>query len=88
MDNTNGQSIKGYELRDRIGTGGFGAVYKAYQSTVGREVAIKIILPRFANQPDFIRRFESEAQIVARLEHGEARVAHAIVAPGIGLIPP
>lgn len=61
--------IKGYELRERIGTGGFGAVYKAYQSTIGREVAIKIILPGLANQPDFIRRFESEAQLVARLEH-------------------
>jgi serine/threonine protein kinase len=49
--------------------GGFGAVYRAYQTTVGREVAIKIILPGLANQPDFIRRFETEAQLVARLEH-------------------
>lgn len=62
-------NIKGYDLRDRIGAGGFGAVYRAYQTTVGREVAIKIILPGLANQPDFIRRFESEAQLVARLEH-------------------
>jgi len=62
-------NLKGYELRERIGAGGFGAVYKAYQSTVGREVAVKIILPGLANQPDFIRRFEGEAQIVARLEH-------------------
>jgi len=36
---------------------------------VGREVAIKIILPEFANRPDFIRRFETEAQLVAQLEH-------------------
>ena len=69
MDNLSGHIIKGYELRERIGTGGFGAVYRAYQSTVAREVAIKIILPGFANQPDFIRRFEAEAQIIARLEH-------------------
>ena len=62
-------NLKGYELRERIGAGGFGAVYKAYQSTIGREVAIKIILPGLANQPEFIRRFEGEAQIVARLEH-------------------
>ncbi len=61
--------IKGYEIRERIGSGGFGAVYKAYQTTIGREVAIKVILPDRANQPDFIRRFESEAQLVARLEH-------------------
>jgi WD40 repeat protein/serine/threonine protein kinase len=64
-----GQVIKGYELRERIGAGGFGAVYKAFQSTVGREVAVKIILPGFTNHPEFIRRFETEAQLVARLEH-------------------
>lgn len=69
MEKLSGHVIKGYELRDRIGAGGFGAVYKAYQSTVGREVAVKIILPHFSNHPDFIRRFETEAQLIARLEH-------------------
>jgi serine/threonine protein kinase len=44
MENLAGHSIKGYELQERIGTGGFGAVYRAVQSTVGREVAVKIIL--------------------------------------------
>lgn len=65
----NGQVIKGYELQERIGSGGFGAVYRARQTTVDREVAVKIILPGFANQPEFIRRFEVEAQTIARLEH-------------------
>ena len=69
MENLAGQTIKGYELLERIGAGGFGAVYRAYQSTMGREVAVKIILPGYANQPDFIRRFEAEARLVARLEH-------------------
>ncbi len=69
MEQTIQQRIKGYELRERLGTGGFGAVYRAYQSTVGREVAIKVILPGIANHPDFIRRFETEAQVIARLEH-------------------
>ncbi len=69
MDTIISHNIKGYELRERIGAGGFGAVYRAFQSTVGREVAIKVILPGLANQPEFIRRFEGEAQIVARLEH-------------------
>lgn len=64
-----GQMIKGYELRDLIGSGGFGEVYRAYQPAVGREVAVKIILARYANDPDFVRRFEVEAQLVARLEH-------------------
>jgi serine/threonine protein kinase len=69
MENLAGRSIKGYELLERIGAGGFGAVYRAYQSTMGREVAVKIILPGYANQPEFIRRFEAEARLVARLEH-------------------
>jgi len=63
------QVVKGYELTERIGSGVFGAVYRAYQYTVGREVAVKIILPGFAKHPEFIRRFETEAQLIARLEH-------------------
>lgn len=69
MNDLTGTSVKGYELRERIGAGGFGVIYKAFQSTVGREVAIKVILPGLANKPDFIRRFEAEAQLIARLEH-------------------
>src|SRR5258708_18649017 len=64
-----GQVIKGYELREHIGSGGFGAVYRAYQAVVEREVAVKIILQQYTNQPDFIRRFQAEAQVIARLEH-------------------
>ncbi len=69
MDDLSGQIIKGYELREMIGLGGFAAVYRAYQFVVEREVAIKVILPKHANAPDFIRRFEAEAQLIARLEH-------------------
>jgi WD40 repeat protein len=64
-----GQQIKGYVLHEMIGAGGFGAVYRAYQPLIKRDVAMKIILPEFANHPEFIRRFEFEAQLVARLEH-------------------
>jgi WD40 repeat protein/serine/threonine protein kinase len=63
------QLLQGYELLERIGSGGFGAVYRAYQSTIGREVAVKIILPNIANDPEFIRHFEREAQLISRLEH-------------------
>jgi WD40 repeat protein/serine/threonine protein kinase len=52
-----------------IGQGAFGEVYHAQQPGVGRPVAVKKIRSRFANQPDFIRRFEAEAQVIARLEH-------------------
>jgi len=64
-----GRIIKGYELVEQIGTGSFGEVYRAVQPAVGREVAVKIILPHYANHPQFIRRFEAEAQLVARVEH-------------------
>jgi WD40 repeat protein/DNA-binding CsgD family transcriptional regulator len=69
MDALTGQTIKGYTIQDHIGHGAFGMVYRAYQSVVEREVAIKVILPQYANQPDFVRRFETEAQLVAHLEH-------------------
>ncbi len=64
-----GKTLRGYEILERIGDGGFGNVYRAAQPSVNREVAVKVILPEFANQPHFIRRFEAEAQLVARLEH-------------------
>ena len=69
MKDFTGKTVKGYTLKQCLGTGGFGAVYLAHQSHVDRDVAAKIILPQYANQPDFIRRFEQEAQLVARLEH-------------------
>ncbi len=64
-----GQTIKSYDFGELLGRGGFAEVYRARQHAVLREVAIKIYLPKFANSPKFIRRFESEAQVVARLEH-------------------
>ena len=69
MEDLSGKTIKGYQLQARLGEGAYGAVYSATQAQVKREVAIKIILPEYANQPDFIRRFEAEAQLVAQLEH-------------------
>jgi WD40 repeat protein/serine/threonine protein kinase/DNA-binding XRE family transcriptional regulator len=69
IEDLSGRAIRGYALGERIGTGAFGAVYRAVQPLVEREVAIKIILPQYADHPDFIRRFEAEAQLVARLEH-------------------
>jgi serine/threonine protein kinase/DNA-binding XRE family transcriptional regulator len=69
LEDLSGRAIRGYHLGERIGSGGYGVVYRAAQMTVKREVAVKIILPKFADRPEFIRRFEAEAQLVARLEH-------------------
>ena len=64
-----GRAIRGFELREEIGAGDFGVVYRAFQTSVGREVAIKVIRPEYASQPVFVKRFEAEAQFVAQLEH-------------------
>ncbi len=64
-----GRSVRGYELREQVGESDLGVVYRAYQPTVGREVAIKVIRSELVNQPSFVRGFESEAQLVAQLEH-------------------
>jgi len=64
-----GQPLRGYRLLEQVGEGAFGVVYRAIQPQVGREVAIKAVHPELANHPDFVRRFDHEAQIVARLEH-------------------
>jgi WD40 repeat protein/serine/threonine protein kinase len=60
---------KNLEILDLIGEGGSGAVYRAHQAILDREVAVKVIKASYANQPDFIRSFEQEAQFIARLEH-------------------
>ena len=69
LEDLSGRAVRGYALHERLGAGGFGVVYRAEQPGIGRAVAIKIILPQYANLPEFIRRFEAEAQIIARLEH-------------------
>ncbi|MFQ5968017.1 MAG: BTAD domain-containing putative transcriptional regulator, partial [Acidimicrobiia bacterium] len=63
------RTVRGYELREQIGEGDFGLVYRAYQASVGREVALKAIRPEYANDPDFVRSFENEGRLVAQLEH-------------------
>ena len=69
MDDLSGQVIRGYKIIERIGEGGFGVVYRAEQPAVDREVSIKVILPEYAQHPEFVRRFEAEARMVAKLEH-------------------
>ncbi len=64
-----GRRANGYELRDRLGADDIGVVYSAYQTSTGREVAIKVISAEIANRPEFVERFEADAQHVAGLEH-------------------
>jgi hypothetical protein len=64
-----GRSLRGYRLSEVIGSGTDSVVYRAWQPTLDRPVAIKIVRADLANDPTFIRRFEREAAVVARLEH-------------------
>ena len=64
-----GRPLRGYRLIEQVGSGAFSVVWRALQPSVEREVAIKQIRPELASQPDFIRRFEAEARIIARIEH-------------------
>ena len=71
-----GTIVRGYELQERIGAGSFGVVYRAHQASMGRDVAVKVILPDLASEPEFIHRFEMEASLVARLEHPNITPLH------------
>lgn len=64
-----GRPLRGFQLLELVGEGAFGVVHRAAQPQVGREVAVKVVRPSLANDPELIRRFEAEAQLVARLEH-------------------
>src|SRR5437660_971781 len=59
----------GYELRSLIGGGGMGMVYRAHDLELGREVAVKILLPHYAPDSATARRFVDEAHITGRLQH-------------------
>lgn len=62
-------TIRGYEILEELGRGAFSTVFRANQTSVSRDVAVKVIASRYADNTDFIRHFESEAQIIAQLEH-------------------
>ena len=64
-----GRALRGYRLGEQVGEGAFAVVYRGTQPSVGREVAVKLIRAELANRPEFVRRFETEAHLVARLEH-------------------
>ena len=57
-----------YQVQDRIGTGGMATVYRGQDEVLGRTVAIKTMLPQYANDPSFAARFKQEAQAAAALQ--------------------
>lgn len=64
-----GVRIANYEILEKIGQGGMGAVFKARQISLDRVVALKILIPKLAADKSFTERFVREAQAVAKLSH-------------------
>jgi serine/threonine-protein kinase len=62
-------TIPGYQILQKLGKGSMGIVYKARQQSVDRVVAIKVLLDSLAQNREFIKRFEREAMIAAKLSH-------------------
>lgn len=64
-----GKQLGPYQILDEIGKGGMAAVYRARQTSIERDVAIKVILKGILGDPSNIQRFQREAKLIARLEH-------------------
>jgi serine/threonine-protein kinase len=64
-----GTRIGIYEITASIGEGGMGAVYRARDTQLGRDVALKVLPDSFSNDPDRVARFTREAQVLASLDH-------------------
>jgi serine/threonine protein kinase len=64
-----GTSVGGYRIVRVIGRGGMGVVYEAVQTSLKRQVALKVLRPELADDPDFVERFRREARLQASLEH-------------------
>ena len=65
-----GRTIAGkFILRDILGTGAMGTVYRADQVTLGRTVAVKVLNPALARDPEIIQRFHQEARAASRINH-------------------
>jgi tetratricopeptide (TPR) repeat protein len=69
MGDLAGQNLGPYRLLEQLGAGGMATVYKAYHAAMDRYVAIKVLPPHLARDPNFRARFEREARTIARLEH-------------------
>ncbi|HEX2463026.1 MAG TPA: protein kinase, partial [Thermoanaerobaculia bacterium] len=64
-----GQSVAHYKVTDRLGVGGMGEVYRAHDSKLHRDVALKVLPAALAHDPDYMARFAREAMVLASLNH-------------------
>ena len=71
-----GARLGEYEIVGAIGAGGMGEVYRARDTSLGREVAIKVLPSSFAADPDRLARFGREARLLASLNHPAIATLH------------
>ena len=64
-----GTKLGPYEILSQIGAGGMGEVYRARDSKLGRDVAIKVLPEAFARDAERMARFQREAKVLASLDH-------------------
>ena len=76
MSLTAGTHLGPYEIIAPLGAGGMGEVYRARDPRLNREVAIKVLPERLANDPQALARFEREAKAVAALSHPNILAIH------------
>src|SRR5262245_16275543 len=75
---TAGQQIGTYTVVSLLGAGGMGEVYRARDTTLGREVAIKVLPAIFTGDADRLERFEREARVLAALNHPNIAMIHGV----------
>jgi Tol biopolymer transport system component len=73
-----GRRLVSYEIISALGAGGMGEVYRARDTKLNRDVAIKVLLPAVANDPDRLARFSREAQVLASLNHPNIAHIHGL----------
>jgi serine/threonine-protein kinase len=73
-----GTRLGRYEVPALIGEGGMGQVYRATDTNLGRQVAIKILPDTFAHHPERLARFEREAKALASLNHPNVAIIHGL----------
>ncbi len=73
-----GQTLLHYRIIDKIGEGGMGVVWRAEDTSLGREVAIKVLPPNWAGDAERLERFEREARLLASLNHPNVATVHGL----------
>jgi serine/threonine-protein kinase len=77
-----GTTLLHYKIADKIGEGGMGAVYRAIDSKLDRQVALKILPADMASDPHRLERFQREARAVAALNHPHIVTIHGVEQDG------